>query len=561
MSHYKMKCIHCRRAVANEQVVYKICLDELDNCTHSEKAENQTEAQVKDSEMSDMALFSSEFDDSELLMGGMGTGMGMANLDQLSERSDIMSMGSARPSSVSYMNRAELAKVCKVDDILADDIPTPTDSSMCADGDLTLGLRVSGINIDGSVYNGELMTRRCPYCTEKLLPQAGRMPIYVIGLFGHSTAGKTVFLTMQCFLTVINKKVKPEVPQGRIFAYQIQFDKTTSEDDDPVSKAANSFSQTGLFPPTTQELLPKPHCLRISYRRWKDGLHNEIENSDTTSCIMCFQDIRGEALTVGDPDDTEKLTQLFRLADGLIFVTDPTALDNAIARQGRADNNAVQGVIRILQDSLVRDTRTAVDIPTVCMLAKEDLIVEHSGQLGFRGDERAIASLVDFSYKSRTDWSEKLQEMSQSTKEVLKKLDNDGAGAWHDTLNLVFTDAVHIPISSIGKDVRVVTLKGKSQDKLLSKDAATKYRALSEDEQKDKAEEYSQMPSPIDLVKPRFIELPMLYFLSKFHIIPPFYDSDYYKAPEPSGFLGRLFRRENTEIVEQFDAWLEKYGQ
>lgn len=561
MSHYKMKCIHCRQAVANEQVVYKICLDELDNCTQSEKAVNKTEAKVRDSEMSDMELFSSEFDDSELLMGGMGTGMDMGNLDQLSERSDIMSMGLVGASSVSYMNRAELAKVCKVDDILADDIPTPTDSSMCADGDLTLGLRVTGLNIDGSFYNGELRTRRCPYCTEKLLPQAGSMPIYVIGLFGHSTAGKTVYLTMQCFLMVINKMVKPVVPKGRLYASQIWFDNANNQDDDPVSKAASLFTQTGLFPSTTQELLPKPHCLMISYRRWSDREREETEEKDTTSCVLCFQDIRGEALKIGDTNDTNKLTQLFRLADGLIFVTDPTALDNAIARQGRADNNAVQGVIDILQRSLVKDTRKAVAVPTVCMLAKEDLIFEHRGPLGFKGDERALASLVDFSYKSGTDWAEKLQELSQSTKDVLKKLDHDGIGAWHDILKQVFTGAVHIPISSIGSDVRVVTLKGKSQDKLLSKDVADKYRALSEEEQKDKAEEYSQMPSPVDLVKPRFIELPMLYFLSKFHIIPPFYDSDYYKAPEPSGFFHRLFRGENTEIVEQFDAWLEKYGQ
>ena len=108
-------------------------------------------------------------------------------------------------------------------------------------------------------------------------------------------------------------------------------------------------------------------------------------------------------------------------------------------------------------------------------------------------------------------------------------------------------------------------------DKLTSKEVWDRFNRLSSEEKQSQASQYLAEPAPTGQVNPRGLQLPVLYFLSKFGIIPPIDNDEFFVDPNPkqpsllARFLGQSKDQEAKLRQEyqkaQLQKWLKDYGQ
>lgn len=612
--YYKMKCVHCLRTLTNSDVVYKLSPDEMVNPevvgggAPSEPVEMEPGSQ-------DAAFEFADPDDNNLISGGMGD-------EQETIFDDTSHSGTNQPASNASVSSADAKCVTgaelkgmaesAIEIYKSVRLPAQVYKNQKEQDDLVIGYNIRGLKIGNKTYNCQLRKRRCP-CGKLLPPQTGIIPTYTIGMIGHSTAGKTVFLTIQCYMGLINNFLDFSVPHGKVFLNH--YTQHLEGGKDTILDAATNFEKTGMFPSTTTEM-PPPHCIMASYRQETEN--GKVETTDTCTCLLCFCDIMGEKVTtdsVVSDDNFNKVVNIFQHADGIILLTDPTVLDGTQkvskeAQSKSSDSNAVWQMMSTLRNKMQESNTRAADKPVVCMLTKEDFIRAFYNSI-FRDDSgtvekdfetsAALAPAFSASYSKvrNTDvnWADEvLKKISESTWELLKYLDK--SGSWRNYIEQMFTDAVHIPVSSIGNDVGIISLptddapqpdqtqqqnqnenhgeeskaendKSKAkEDKLVEIKDRNAFLELSEQQQYEKRNEYKKKPSPVNKLKPRFLELPLLYFLMEFGIIPPIHKSSYFAPKEQNTpfwkrALGRLNQSNSRESYQesQFREWLEQYRQ
>ena len=124
-----------------------------------------------------------------------------------------------------------------------------------------------------------------------------------------------------------------------------------------------------------------------------------------------------------------------------------------------------------------------------------------------------------------------------NTKSVLQKLDQ--GGNWMSTIDQFFTNAAHIPVSSVGSNVKILDLVVPSDGgmrkikRIVTIKQYEEYNKLKTDKERlEYAKEIVASPVPADDVQPRFLELPILTFLMKFDMIPAMDDETYNVQPD-----------------------------
>ena len=476
MSYYKIKCVYCLEDVPSYAALYRLNVNDLEFGYTERDSDN----------------YSVEDDTDNNLFGSAMKGMGGGN--------DMFSSGSGTGSK--FVTGNELQKHAEAVRVInAKGLKLPkfiANDSLLEKGALVQGYEVKGLKIGSKLYDGKLTRRYCPHCKKRLLAEAGTVPIYTIAMLGNSTAGKTVFLTMQAY-EYIHGNYDTSVHKGRIIVNWVDSHLDANETDVIYQKAA-AFAETGEFPSTTQ-VIPPPHCLKVSYRPVTDG---QIGDQNITTCILCFRDAIGELFTqTGEQTTSEnyqRTVQICQRVDGLLVLNDPFALtytkkqlpevvgtSKDLTKQV-AMSATVQKIFAILAEN------AAVKKPTVCLMTKCDELMYYRERLGINPNSPVIATNFKSKYYTNIqgkNWDKDVYKpITMSTKSTLKKLDQ--GGNWMDTLDQFFTNAAHIPVSSIGNDVKILDLafsdnKGEHKIKrIVTLEQWEKYRAMKDPKERAK---------------------------------------------------------------------------
>lgn len=524
MSYYKIKCVYCLEDVPSYAALYRLNVNDLEFGYTERDSDN----------------YSVEDDTDNNLFGSAMKGMGGGN--------DMFSSGSGGSSK--FVTGNELQKHAEAVRVInAKGLKLPkfiASDSLIEKGALVQGYEVKGLKIGSKLYDGKLTRRYCPHCKKRLLAEAGTVPIYTIAMLGNSTAGKTVFLTMQAY-EYIHGNYDTSVHKGRIIVNWVDSHLDANETDVIYQKAA-AFAETGEFPSTTQ-VIPPPHCLKVSYRPVNDG---QIGDKNITTCILCFRDAIGELFTqTGEQTTSEnyqRTVQICQRVDGLLVLNDPFALtylkkqlpevvgtSKDLSKQV-AMSATVQKIFAILAEN------AAVKKPTVCLMTKSDELMYYREKLGINPNSPVIAPNFKSKYYTNIqgkNWAKDVYKpITMSTKSTLKKLDQ--GGNWMDTLDQFFTNAAHIPVSSIGNDVKILDLafrddKGAERKikRIVTLEEWEQYNALKDEKEKAKlAKKIYESPVPASKVQPRFLELPILTFLMRYNILPAMDNETYNIQPD-----------------------------
>ncbi len=527
MSYYKIKCVYCLENVPSYEAVYRLNANDLE-FGYTER--DSDEYNVGD----DMDLDDSFF-------GNAMTGMGGGN--------DMFSSGSDSGSDSQYVNGNELQKHAEAVKVInAKGLKLPRyvgNADNIEKGALVMGYEVKGLKIGSKLYDGKLMKKYCPHCHKRLLAEAGTIPTFTVAMIGNSTAGKTVFLTMQAF-EYIHGNYDTNVHKGKIIVNWVDSHLDANETD-VIYQTAAKFAETGEFPSTTQ-VIPPPHCLKVSYRPVENG---KVGDENTTTCILCFRDAIGELFTqTGEQTSSEnyqRTVQICQRVDGLMVLNDPFALTYVrkqlpeVVGQSKdmtaqvAMSATVQKIFNIIAEN------AAVKKPTVCLMTKSDELVTYGEKLGINPNSPVVARNFNVKYFSGIqgrNWAKDVyNRLLMNTKSVLQKLDQ--GGNWMSTIDQFFTNAAHIPVSSVGSDVKILDLQVPSDGglrkikRIVTIKQYEEYNALKTDkERQNYAKQIVSSPVPADDVHPRFLELPLITFLMKFDMIPAMDDETYNVQPD-----------------------------
>ncbi len=525
MSYYKIKCVYCLADVPAYSALYRLNANDLEF--------GYTERDADDYNVSE------DLDDN--FFGNAMTGMGGGN--------DMFSSGSGSSDNAQFVTGNDLqkhAEAVKVINAKGLKLPRYVGQENCIEkGALVMGYEVKGLKIGNKLYDGKITRKYCPHCKKRLLAEAGTIPIFTIAMIGNSTAGKTVFLTMQAF-EYIHGNYDTNVHKGKIIV-NWEDSHLDSNESDVIYQTAAKFAETGEFPSTTQ-VIPPPHCLKVSYRPVENG---KVGDENTTTCILCFRDAIGELFTqTGEQTSSEnyqRTVQICQRVDGLMVLNDPFALTyvrkqlpqiTGVSRDMTAQvamSGTVQKIFSIIA------ANAAVKKPTVCLMTKSDELVTYGEKLGINPNSPVVARNYNVKYFAGIpgrNWAREVyQPLTRHTKSVLQKLDQ--GGNWMSTIDQFFTNAAHIPVSSVGSNVKILDLlvPGDGGTRKIKRIVTIKqfeeYNALKTDKEKlEYAKKIVESPVPADDVQPRFLELPLLTFLMKFDMIPAMDDETYNVQPD-----------------------------
>ena len=429
---------------------------------------------------------------------------------------------------------------------------------------------VYSMEIGNKKYSGEInlksVTRFCPFCKNRIIKDAGVCKIINIGMIGHQSAGKTVYLTIQDYVLFNSSRRQLDnivgVPRGRLhFHGEFSHLKNGSEDEDIIHMASKRFSEQRKFPDATSSV-PEPYCIRVEYR--KAELPNNL-----TSCVICFRDILGEAFTNKEIDDAKKdlVKSYLREADAILLLTDPEAFSLNSPVDSNGDFNNKYSDMKFIISDIFSVFDGSVPKPSLCMINKEDIIAEYAanktGKLSnIDPSSLMIAEAVSMNYQEGIDMHDKFYRLSEDTQSVMEDI---VSGSWWDTmLETYFSKSVYVPISSIGRECRIFDHQYLVDSRSYPLLERKKINAQENDEEYQVTN--NDTGGALDVLNPRFITLPLMYFLEKFDIIPPIYTQTSYSTVEQiirRGVFG--IGREVETIIEFdqdiYDKWVNKHSE
>ena len=542
----EIKCVHCFSRISPGDEVYRLS-DLIRNLTESKQAEEsfsktrtpgkkRAKADVGSTEFGSDSVFNipddapdlfsenSPDDDAEEdhILGSEGMGMGTrVFLDGGFTHPKKINTGAEEYIKVSDFE-AQLRKGLEEERITLDNA-----------GENVI-YELDNCRIFGKIYSGKIMLKYhidyipkyCPSCRKKLLKDSGRWPIFNIGLIGPSDAGKTLLLTIQYYIQMMTSKAMT-VPDGRIYIVS-DYSCVDEKSEDIIATFGEKFAQNCQFPPTTQQVIPNPHCLRIEYICESDlNVHNV--------CIVSFRDVKGEIFFTNKTRDQElnDVASVLQNADGFIVFTDPKTFE--------IDDDVISPELSKKCVSMINNLNAIFnnkgsEKPTVCLLAKEDMVAEavsnNAGKMTARNqeDHRWLKDWLErvqgteLVFDGTTNLAKELIAISERTKRCMEKM-VEGT-SWYRTLEFLFPKAVYIPVSSVGKDRTV--LKIKSDAFLVHKTDAEAYVINTDSFNLNNTVRQRAIAG----FSPKYVELPLMYFLYKFSIIPPIYAKEAYGMKE-----------------------------
>lgn len=565
--HYNIKCVYCmKKNIHPDEVLFSVS-EILDSKYFTEVQSQNTSINDKKNP-SDNSVMSQA--------GGMGGKFKKASRNYEENRdNNEQQYLSGKDIKENDPSAKPIYKTTPIRKTLSEELieeEKPSVVGTISGSDMIAGYEVDKLKINGKEYRGKFIceTFYCPECHKKLLETSGIIPTYIIGMIGQSSAGKTVYLTIQKYLLDGNsKKFKKEFPRGQIFAdSELTHLDTEVKSADEIHNFASRFSEKGRFPPTTQTI-PSPHCIRINYK-----LSGETKNSQ--SCIICFRDVIGERYTseinraaLKEEQSLREMVNIVKNADGLIVLTDPKCFD--LENENSVSLEEKEKLQQMSENFRRIFTQTENTIPTICVVTKQDeLFLYAQNRVGKMKNISATSSVIisdfDMSYQEENgdtpDLAYQLEQLSEDTKTLALTI-SEGT-KWKDALEAYFSESIYVPISSIGSQCRIletnkyVEEETKKARLLVTKKEFAEFNKMPDDQKKSKIDEFftESREEASEKIEPRFVELPLFYFLEFFHVIPPVYHSNSYStSTDKKGNVHIKFRD------DEFVQWFENYSQ
>ena len=421
------------------------------------------------------------------------------------------------------------------------------------------GFKVEKLTIDGKTYKGEIsnvyklcvLPKYCSHCHERLIEDVGKLPIYTVALVGGSDVGKTVFLTMQDFMTQVKSTEHTSLP-NKDSRFNIDLEDSHIEggsDGDIICVRVKNFAAKAEFPSSTQSI-PPAHCIRVAYYR------RGTDEKKFTECIVAFKDVLGDnydkaqgASRTTFADDKEvQMAEYVNLSDAIFMFIDPEKfeMDRSNEEMSAVNANLQSDNIRKIQHDFFRTNGNALNKPVICLLTKEDEIYKKVEE------QNCIMSTVgntdytvwpglnlDFNHKDVKSPATKFNDLSKATKNCIDKMIR-GCMGWQNFLDTVLVNAYYIPISSIGNNCGIIEYineennKKHSEKHLVTKEISESfYDKLDQLNYRDNVKVTPAMTkAAISALNSRFVELPLMCLLAEFGVIPPIYTVSKYEEPK-----------------------------
>ena len=251
-----------------------------------------------------------------------------------------------------------------------------------------LWTKVETAKSDNTVLQGDLLTgvsyvdpedgqmkrateRICPHCHKTLPKKSGTMPTYMTTLIGHTSAGKTVYLT-SFFRKVI---MGESFSFGRGGSYGTLRFSSIKYGNNILADLAHSLCEDGILPQTTQDVFSEPIVFQVDYE------YNTGKKAAKKSCLMVFIDMKGES----DEADMEKRLPIYLKADGYFFMGDTAAISSVARCAGKTvDTRGNMRMVELFEESIIPHMDNGkVNAPSVLMLTKADLLYKYRRELNF----------------------------------------------------------------------------------------------------------------------------------------------------------------------------------
>lgn len=489
MGYYQIKCINCGQVIPTAKVVYRMTEDGLDE-SDADLFRATDDAEEEDSFGYDDLISMDTNDDQGPKCTYADCGKLLGFVKKYKERN--IDIGSVEAIVENVFNISEVAATTNI-----------RNQRKMRPEMLQSGIRLHNFKINGKVLNGEMTRRYCPVCHYPLSEHSGRIPTYTIGVMGHSTVGKTVYFT------VLHDRLSQTIPvTGGILHSSVDLSHLSGDKAEFEKFWEDLYTRRELPGSTQDNSLQEPYCRVISY--CMNG-----STKDNNRCLLAVRDVVGEALTGESKDRRQREAVAFgNQADALIVMVDPMTLvlpRNMLPKESRGNQN--EGFLALDQYKRtlgrLRDTETK---PCAVLLTKEDILLQYSMVLRIPRDQPAIAQGMNPTVTDGRDWyREFMGPVDASTRATIRYLDQ-GEGTF-SFLERRFNQALFLPISALGNTSRIEV-------------------------------QQNGVCKVMGEINPRFVEVPILYLLMKFNIIPPAY------LPE--------FSSDQRAIMEE---WCRRYAQ
>lgn len=313
-------------------------------------------------------------------------------------------------------------------------------------------------------YDGELLTKRlCPNCHNELVDQAGFHDMKLIGLYGDTSVGKTVYLI------VLEALLKGDdylgLGQGD-FHGTIEYLGTETDKKEHDENYKMLIQHKTLFRSTPGGVRVKPQAFLYTYRVGDRAGTNR-------NMILVFCDIPGE-----DTREQGKLQTsgfYLREVDGILALFDPTRLPGVIGHVRNTvddpgnENDQERAVdsLDCLKKFLAAEIGVGkLDIPTAIITPKLDVL-------------RKIAAVTNLPEYKRTINAENpnrihekylnlkvITDMNQAVRSMLGKL---GGETFCIKAGNLFGNCSYFTVSALGKSPSLVKMTTENGEEIVEK--------------------------------------------------------------------------------------------
>lgn len=453
MSYYPIKCIQCLRPIREAERCVKLTKDEI-RSDNFEGIRQSDDIQLNDRKSG-------------------------ANKFVLKEKHiEIQYKSLAQLRSESVITNEEVYPVTIS--------PEYAVSDECRNTELVQAVEVKDLEIGEEKVSGIVRKFYCPHCHSQLIPQAGKMPMYLVSLMGPSSAGKTVYLTV---LHMMLSGGNFGLPQG--FVHFETLGVTGRE----YEQFASHIRRENRLPATTQEDRKTPYLLQADYTAMPESAQSNKK------CILGLIDMRGEMFNGERNEDLSNINvPQFKESDGFIMMVDPETLEGVYNRLPEQYMNrdidqleeAISGMKTSILDCVTGDMGQ-IQRPSVVALTKTDLLYKNYQQLGIPLNQPVIAPRFQMIPDSNLE-DTYFNPMNQSTRACIQYLSR----GLSNFLDQTFFSPYYISVSALGAAVKV------------SGDNLDNFR----------------------LIHPIRVEEPLLYLLMRLNFVPPFFRGEFYDAPQ-----------------------------
>lgn len=171
-------------------------------------------------------------------------------------------------------------------------------------------------------YHGEQLWRRlCPHCHNDLVQDAGFIEMKMIGMYGDTSVGKTVYLTMLEAILKRDPLLGEAANSG--FYGTLQYMGSSEEKEAHQKQYDGLIEDHVLYDATQGQKRVKPQSFRFSYKAAKTD-----NNSVDKQVILTFCDIPGE--DTRDPEKLRRTGFYLQNVDGIFLLFDPTRFSGVL---------------------------------------------------------------------------------------------------------------------------------------------------------------------------------------------------------------------------------------